>query len=299
MMPDGSRVVPFREYPVEVRPVLGVRYCTVCGVVGEPGSRYEHGWLLWADEPFTAAIVAREMTSLGFQVIEVSGAQNPQQPWSAAISAGPPHWADIYVGIFDRDCASIGWVGLWSRRAGRVVHDMSEQRWQAVDADQVLYEQRDLYELPRDDVVILTAAQATGLAIVAGQRLPTATEITATVRTAEQADWSRTQLWQRFHDHRAQLFADEVQRLRAEGARLGDTPPHRQTAPFVHDRDRVVAGIPGLPVRVGAPFPLLRFLVGTFHDRTTGRSGYGSCTVVGTGSTSPPRPATASNSPCR
>ena len=58
-------------------------------------------------------------------------------------------------------------------------------------AGQVLYEQRDLYELRRDNVVFLTERQATGLAIVAGRRLPTALELAASIRTAEETSSSR------------------------------------------------------------------------------------------------------------
>jgi hypothetical protein len=43
---DRFAVVPWREYPADARPVLGVRYCTVCAVVGQMGAPYEHGVLL-------------------------------------------------------------------------------------------------------------------------------------------------------------------------------------------------------------------------------------------------------------
>ncbi len=81
--------------------------------------------------------------------------------------------------------------------------------------------------------------------------------------------------------HRVAVLADEVQRLRAEAARLADTPPHRQPVFYASDREQVVAGIPALRVDVGEVFPLLRFLVGDFRDRGPDRTRYGSYTVFG------------------
>ncbi|MFI7547457.1 hypothetical protein [Actinoplanes sp. NPDC049599] len=44
--------------PAAVRLVLGTRYVMVCAVLGEGSTRYQHGYLLWSDEPFTASVVA-------------------------------------------------------------------------------------------------------------------------------------------------------------------------------------------------------------------------------------------------
>jgi hypothetical protein len=272
--------VPFREYPAAVRPVLGARYVTVCAVFGERSAQYEHGYLLWSDEPFTAPIVAREMTALGFTVVDIRPTQIEEQPWAATISSGPPPAEHTYLGIFHgADCSTIRWIGLWSRYYGRVVHDKPDHGWHTVHAGQVRYEQRDLYELPRDDVVLLTARQATGLAIVAGRRLPVEAELAASIRTELEADWAHQQLWQRFHDHRAAMFADDVQRLRVESARLADLPPHRQPVASYDDRRQVVAGMAPMRVHIGETFPLLRFLVGDFRDRDPRFAGYGSYTV--------------------
>jgi hypothetical protein len=269
-----------REYPAAMRPVLGARYVTVCAVFGERSAEYEHGYLLWSDEPFTETVVAREMTGLGFEILDISPTQIEEQPWAATIGSGPPQAEQTYLGIFHSgNCATIRWIGLWSHSYGRVVHDKPDHGWHTVRAGQVLYEQRDLYELPRDNVVLLTVRQATGLAIVAGRRLPTATELAASIRVAEEADATDRQLWQRFHDHRAALFAVDVQRLRAAGDGLADQPPHRQPASSYDDRKQVVAGIAPIRVHTGEAFALLRFLVGDFRDRDPRFAGGGSYTV--------------------
>jgi hypothetical protein len=136
--------------PGHGQPVLGVRYCTVCAVVGKLSDRYEHGYLLWSDEPFTADVVTRAMTARGFHIEQVTRSANEDQPWAATISAGPPHPDLTYVGRFHRgDCAAIGWVGLWSRYHGYVVHDKPGTGWHAAYPDHVLYDQHDLYELAK------------------------------------------------------------------------------------------------------------------------------------------------------
>ncbi|MEV7629787.1 hypothetical protein [Actinoplanes sp. NPDC089786] len=115
--------VPWREYPVEARPVLGVRYCTVASVVQYLSDRYEFGYLLWSDEAFTPEVVAREMTGLGFTVTGVSMSRVADQPWDVTITGGPPHRPrQSYIGRFwGGDCASVTWIGLWGRHAGWVV----------------------------------------------------------------------------------------------------------------------------------------------------------------------------------
>jgi hypothetical protein len=275
---EHAEAVPYREYPAAARPVLGVRYCTVCGISGELSDRYEHNYLLWSDEPFSPAVVTREMTALGFQVSSVFRTLDTQQPWAARITGGPELPAESYVGRFHGDWSAVRWIGLWLRHRGYVVHDQPDHGWRAVAAAQALYDQRNLYELPSDAVVLLTGQQATGLAILAGRRIPTASELAAALRAQEHSRWSSEQLWQRFYDHRVALFAADVRRVRAEGARLAGAPPDRQQVAGRQERQRAVARIPALRVRVGESFPLLRFLVGSFEDRRP--DGYASYTTL-------------------
>jgi hypothetical protein len=270
--------VPYREYPAAARPVLGVRYCTVCGISGKLSARYEHNFLLWSDEPFTAAVVAREMSRLGFEIVDVFRTRDTQRPWAAHITGGPERATETYVGRFHGDCSAIEWIGLWSRHRGRVVHDNPDHGWRALPASQALYDQHDLSEAPSDAVVVLTGQQAVGLAILAGRRLPRAGELSAALRAEEEARWAGEQLWKRFYDHRAAQFAGDVKRVRAEGARLVDAPPERQPVSYPEDGQRVAARLPALGVRVGEQFPLVRFLIGSFHDRW--RDGYGSYTTL-------------------
>jgi hypothetical protein len=219
------------------------------------------------------------MTGRGFQVVAVSASPRRRLPWTARISAGPPALASTYVGLFGENCADVRWVGWWSRETGYVVYDSPGEGWRATEADRVLYEQRDLYELAKDDAVMLTEAQATGLAVLAGRRLPTDTELTAAIRAQDEALDLRRQRWQRFYQHRADLHAADIQRLRAQAARLADAEPRRQPVSSWQERDQTVAAIPALQARLGDTFSLLRFLVGTFHDRDRGGRGYGSYTV--------------------
>ena len=137
---EHAEAVPYREYPAAARPVLGVRYCTVCGISGELSDRYEHNYLLWSDEPFTPAVVAREMTALGFEVISVFRTRDAQQPWAARITGGPELPAESYVGRFHGDWSAVRWIGLWLRRRGYVVHDQPDHGWRAVAATQALYD---------------------------------------------------------------------------------------------------------------------------------------------------------------
>ena len=275
---EHADVVPYREYPAAARPVLGVRYCTVCGISDKLSARYEHNFLLWSDEPFTAAVVAREMTHLGFKVVDVLRTADRQQPWSARVDRGPQPTGETYVGRFHGDCSAVEWIGLWSRHRDRVIHDEPEHGWRALPASQILYDQHDRYELPSNEVVVLTHQQAIGLAILAGRRLPTASELAAALRAEEEFRWAGRQPWKRFYDHRAERFAADLARVRADGAHLVDAPPERRSVPCSEDADRLVAEIQALPVRVGEPFPLVRFLVGSFHDRW--RDGYGSYTTL-------------------
>jgi hypothetical protein len=275
---EHTHAVPYREYPPAARPVLGVRYCTVCGISDKLSARYEHNFLLWSDEPFTPAVVTREMARLGFEVVEVFRTPDAHRPWTAHVAAGPERTAETYVGRFHVDCSAVHWIGLWSRHRDRVVHDQPEHGWRALPASQVLYDQHDQYEVPSDAVVVLTEQQAVGLAILAGRRLPTASELAAALRSEEETRWAGQQLWKRFYDHRAARFAADVERIREEAARLAGVPPERRPVSYREDAERAVAGIPPLPVRVGEPFPLVRFLIGSFHDRW--RDGYGSYTTL-------------------
>lgn len=260
-------MVPYREYPAAARPVLGARYCTVCGIGGRLGNRYEHNLLLWSDEPFTTAVVTREMTNLGFEVAGVSRTLDPHQPWAAWIAGGPEPAAETYVGRFQGDWSTVEWIGLWARNRGYVVHDQPDHGWRAASAGQALYEQRNLGELPSDAVVVLTEQQATGLAILAGRRLPTAGELAAALRTGEDPHWSSQQLWRRFYDHRAAVFTPDVKRLRTAAARLADQPPARRQVSGQQERRQAVAEVPATQVQLGEPFPLVRFLIGRFADR--------------------------------
>src|SRR5688572_24893688 len=97
---EPAAVVPFREYPAAIRPVLDARYVTVCAVLGKRSARYEYGYLLWSDEPFTASVVAREMAGLGFAVLDISPTRLADHPWAASIGAGPPRADETYLGIF-------------------------------------------------------------------------------------------------------------------------------------------------------------------------------------------------------
>jgi hypothetical protein len=163
------------------------------------------------------------------------------------------------VGRFQGDWSTVGWIGLWVRDSGYVVHDQPDRGWRAVPARQALEDQRD--------AVVLTEQQATGLAILAGHRLPTAGELAGVLRAEEEPPGSGQQLWQRFYGHRAAAFATEVTRVRAEGARLAGLPPARQQVSGQEERRRAVAREPVARVRVGEPFPLVRFLIGRFADR--------------------------------
>jgi hypothetical protein len=275
---EQTGAAPYREYPPAARPILGVRYCTVCDVRGELSDRYEHAFLLWSDEPFTAPVVVREMTRLGFRVVGVFRTHDPRRPWAATIDGGPERAAETYVGRFEGDCTAVEWIGLWSRHDDRVVHDEPGHGWRVVPASLALHDQDDMVEQPGDTVVVLTEQQAGGLAILAGRRLPTGSELAAALRGEQESRWAGGQSWERFYDHRAALFAADVQRVRAEGARLAAAPPARQSMSYEDDRWRAVAAIPPLPVRVGERFPLVRFLVGSFHDRRP--DGYGSYTTL-------------------
>ena len=275
---EQAGAVPYREYPAAARPVLGVRYCTVCGISGELSARYDHNMLLWSDEPFTATVVAREMTHRGFKVVDVRRSGDPHRPWDAEVERGPEQTAETYVGRFTDGCDAVEWIGLWSRHRDRVIHDQRGHGWRALPASRVLYDQHDQYESPSAAVVVLTEQQATGLAILAGCRLPTVSELADALRAEEESRWAGQHLWKRFYDHRAAVFADDVRRVRAEADRLVDAPPERRPVAFREDGERVVAEIPAREVRVGEPFPLVRFLVGSFHDRW--KDSYGSYTTL-------------------
>jgi hypothetical protein len=266
---ERAEDVPYREYPAVARPVLGSRYCTVCGIDDQPLP-----FLLWSDEPFTGDVVTRELTRLGFAVVGLHRTRDPHSPWAARVAGDPEQPAQAYVGRFHGDCGTVEWVGLWSRRSGHVVHDQPGHGWRADPAAELLCDRRD-----DDTMVMLTEQQATGLAILAGHRLPTAAELADLLRAEEDSHWSGQQRWQRFYDHRAALFAADAQRVRAEGARLAGAPPPRRQVSRQEDRRRLVARIPALAVRVGEPFPLVRFLVGDFQDRPAD-GGYGSCTAL-------------------
>jgi hypothetical protein len=270
--------VPYREYPVAARPVLGVRYCTVCGIRDRLSARYEHNFLLWSDEPFTASVVAREMTRLGFEIVDVFRTRDRHQPWAAQIAGGPQWAEETYIARFGGDWSTVEWIGLWSRHRDRVIHDDPDHGWLAMTASQALYDQHDLSESPSDAVVVLTEQQAVGLAILAGRRLPTESELAAALRAEEESRWSGEHLWKRFYDDRAALFAADRERVRAEAVRLADAPPQRQPISDQEDGQRVAARLPALAVRVGEPFPLVRFLIGSFHDRRP--DDYGSYTVL-------------------
>jgi hypothetical protein len=272
---EHAEVVPYREYPVAARPVLGARYCTVCGIGGALADRYEHNVLLWSDEPFTETVVTRELTNHGFEVAAVSRTLDPRQPWTASVTHGPEPAAETYVGRFHGDWSTVGWIGLWARGPGYVVYDEPDHDWRAVPAAEALYHQHDR---PSDTVLTLTGQQATGLAILAGRRLPTRSELAAALRAREDARWSSQQLWQRFYDHRAAVLAPEVRRLRTESARLADRPPPRRPVADPEEGRRAVARMPAARVRVGEPFPLVRFLLGRFADRRSDT--YGSHTAL-------------------
>ena len=285
-MPDGGGrltfehidAVPYREYPPAARPVLGVRYCTVCGIRDRLSARYEHSYLLWSDEPCTATVVAREMTRLGFEIVDVFRTRDKNRPWAAQITGGPPRRDESYVGRFDGTWSTVRWIGLWSRHRDKVIFDHPDHGWRVLPASQALYDQHDLAESPSEAVVVLTEQQAIGLAIQAGRRLPTAGDLAEALRAEEESRWAGEQLWKRFYDHRAALFAADVARVRAEGSRLAEAPPERQPISYQEDGQRVAARLPALGVRVGEPFPLVRFLIGSFHDRW--RDGYASYTTL-------------------
>lgn len=251
----------FTEYPDELGRILGVRYRTVCRL--EP-DRYgfDLPQLLWADEPFDAAVVERELLGRGFHDVSVRW-NEPRGPWWARVGGDGPAGEERWIGFIRHGRAGRVGVGRWPHRSQYVV--TYKDGWRASGAGTALY---DKYDEPHSWVVGLTRHQAELLSFADGRPLPTDAEVAAAVQAvldARQDSWDRRD---RFYAARAARFATEVADLRAEGARLAVSPPvsrHREDSD--EGRSRAVAGIPALPVRPGESFPLLRFLVGHFSDR--------------------------------
>jgi hypothetical protein len=253
----------YKQYPEELGRILGVRYCTLCMLEPERYG-FDLPQLLWADEPFDAAVVERELLDRGWRDVSV-GAGSPAGPWRARVGGDPPD-GDRWVGFnHGSDYAGRVTVARWPHKSPYLILYSTRQRnWWATGAATALY---DKYDIPKPYVVGLTRHQAERLSLAQGRPPPTDAEVAAALR-AEHDRWQAfSERRDRFYAARAARFAAEVAGLRAEAARLAAVSPPRQREDGEEGRRRAVAAVPAVPVRPGESFPLLRFLVGYVNDR--------------------------------
>lgn len=264
---------PWLEHSPEARQALGARYATVCAIASPHDDTYEHGYLLWSDEPFTERAVTRQMTALGFTVTAVGATGHRWHPWQVAVSAGPDTRLPTHVVAFRGDYTTAGWLGIWSRTAGRVLYDSPEEGWKTAGTLHTLYADKGLWEDPHDWVALVTAEQAERVARQLGRRLPGVAGLDAAVRADRAVVERRWALWAEFTARRLERFAVEVRQVIEEGDRLAAVDPPRRAVAYVAGRHREAERIAAVPVRAGESFPLVRFLIGSFRDRRRGGVG--------------------------
>jgi hypothetical protein len=252
----------YLEYPEELRRVLGVRYCTLCLLEPERYG-FDLPQLLWANEPFDAAVVERELLDRGWLDVSVRPG-SPEGPWLARVGGDPPA-GDRWVGFrLGDDHAGRITVARWPHKSPYLILYSSQNGlWRAIGASTLLY---DKYDSPKPHAIGLTRHQAERLSLAEGRPPPTDAEV-ATALRAESDRWRAfSDRRDRFYAARAARFAAETADLRTEAERLAAVPPPLHRTDGVDDRKRVVAALPPVPVRLGESFPLLRFLVGLAHD---------------------------------
>lgn len=294
----GSRApsTGFREYPVELRSVLGARYCTTCLVIRPGGSTDGEAELLQGDEPFTADVVARRLRGRGSEVASVRRL-GPRKEWVAELAvsgrdalenqepavggeagiggapaagrrndeadAGQPP-AYRYLALVGKDYVEVRNVVRYGTRGEHgeyVAYNWRRHRWDTA---------RDLGTLRHEDhdgerFLRVSREQAERLARGFGQELPSDDVLDAVIGEGTRRRRSMAEGRQELYAARAERFAGCVAQLRTEGVRLEALPPQPLQVPGRDDRDRLVALQPALPVRFGEAFPLLRFMIGTFQ----------------------------------
>lgn len=243
-----------KEYPEELRRVLGVRYWTLCGLEPE-----RHGFdlpqLLWANEPFDAAGVERELLDRGWRDVSV-GPGAPEGAWVARVGGDPPA-GDRWVGFLHGQGVN---VARWPQRSPYLIlHSEQDRGWRASAANAALY---DRYDCPLPGRIGLTQYQAALLARAQGRPLPTDAEVAAALRAGSDLRQAFSARRDRFYAARTARFAAETAGLRAEAERLATVPPPLR-------REETLATPPPVPVRLGESFPLVRFLIGLAHDGPT------------------------------
>jgi hypothetical protein len=284
-MPVGDEVAArldgFREYPPELWPVLGARYCTTC-VLLRPGESAvnEEAVLLQGDLPYTAEVVAGQVRELGYRLLSVRRCGSWGKEWIAELPAAQEDVgarvlvrdADVpfgqplpylYLGYLsaDLDYSQVRTV-LRHARGGDYGQYVAYRRrrggWDGWEyAGMLRYEEGERF-------VQISRAQAGRLARTLGQELPE-DEVLDAICVRDRARRRDVDArWKEFFAQRAGRFAGAAEAMRVDAWRAAQQPPPPEQVSMVDDRARMVAEREALPVRYGEAFPLVRFMVGTF-----------------------------------
>ncbi|MBC6457775.1 hypothetical protein [Actinomadura sp. HBU206391] len=114
----------FREYPPDVRDLLGFRYCTACAAG-------EQKFLLEGDEPFTAPLVAAALARRGLRVLSVRAGDGVMD-WQAEVSEEPqvgPYVVWCPYGRPDRVYSLVIMGGAGERERPLTGFNSERRRW--------------------------------------------------------------------------------------------------------------------------------------------------------------------------